>query len=160
MPYGFSAKTEHYANTYSVLSMFLLGTKGCLTGYLVRHKSFRTKKIFMSHSAEEIMFKKKDDQPYRKALDGVSFKSLAHGQKTHLTEFRLEKGSQIPVHSHPHEQTGYLVSGKMRFTIAGEAFDTEPGCAWSIPGLVEHGVEVLEDCLVIEVFSPAREDYL
>ena len=106
------------------------------------------------------MFKKKDDQPYRKALDGVSFKSLAHGQKTHLTEFRLEKGSQIPVHSHPHEQTGYLVSGKMRFTIAGKAFDTEPGCAWSIPGLVEHGVEVLEDCLVIEVFSPAREDYL
>lgn len=106
------------------------------------------------------MFYKKDGRPYRKALDGVSFKSLTHGQKTHLTEFRLEKGSQIPVHSHPHEQTGYLVSGKMNFTIAGETFDTEPGNAWNIPGHVEHGVDVLEDCLVIEVFSPAREDYL
>jgi quercetin dioxygenase-like cupin family protein len=106
------------------------------------------------------MFYKKDDLPYRKALDGVSFKSLAHGQKTHLTEFRLEKGSQIPIHSHPHEQTGYLVSGKMIFTISGETFEAVPGNAWNIAGHVEHGVEVLEDCLVIEVFSPAREDYL
>jgi len=106
------------------------------------------------------MFYKKDDRPYRTALDGVSFKSLAHGQKTHLTEFKLEKGSRIPVHSHPHEQTGYLVSGKMTFIIAGKTFDVESGCAWNISGHVEHGVEVLEDCLVIEVFSPAREDYL
>jgi len=106
------------------------------------------------------MFTKKDDRSYRKALEGVSFKSLALGQNTHLTEFRLEKGSRIPVHSHPHEQTGYLVSGKMTFTIAGEAFEAEDGSAWNIAGHVEHGVEVLDDSLVIEVFSPVREDYL
>ncbi len=106
------------------------------------------------------MFYKKENSPYRQTLEGVSFKSLANGEKTHLTEFRLKKGCNIPMHSHPHEQTGYLISGKMMFTIAGETFSAEAGDGWSIPGGVGHGVEVLENAVVIEVFSPAREDYL
>jgi quercetin dioxygenase-like cupin family protein len=106
------------------------------------------------------MFYKKEDSPYRHPLEGVSFKSLAHGEKTHLTEFRLDKGSIIPTHAHPHEQTGYLISGKMKFTIAGEVFMAEAGDGWNIAGNIEHGVDVLENAVVIEVFSPAREDYL
>ena len=106
------------------------------------------------------MFYKKENSPYRKPLEGVSFKSLAHGEKTQLTEFRLEKGSIIPMHAHFNEQTGYLISGKMKFTIAGEIFVAEAGDGWNIPCDVEHGVEVLENAVVIEVFSPAREDYL
>jgi quercetin dioxygenase-like cupin family protein len=106
------------------------------------------------------MFYKKENSYYRQPLKGVRFKSLAHGEKTHLTEFRLDKGSDIPMHTHPHEQTGYLISGKMKFTIADEVFMAEAGDGWNIPGDVEHGVEVLESAVVIEVFSPAREDYL
>lgn len=106
------------------------------------------------------MFYKKENSPYRQPLEGVSFKSLAHGEKTHLTQFKLDKGSVIPMHSHPHEQTGYLISGKMKFTIAGEVFTAESGDGWNIPSHVPHGVEVFETALVIEVFSPAREDYL
>jgi quercetin dioxygenase-like cupin family protein len=48
----------------------------------------------------------------------------------------------------------------MTFIIAGEAFDTRPGDGWNIPGGVSHSVDVLEDCVVVEVFSPVREDYL
>jgi quercetin dioxygenase-like cupin family protein len=106
------------------------------------------------------MFYKKENSPYQQPLEGVSFKSLAHGEKTHLTEFRLDKGSMIPTHAHPHEQTGYLISGKLKFTIAGEVFLAESGDGWNIAGDVEHGVEVMENSVVIEVFSPAREDYL
>lgn len=106
------------------------------------------------------MFYKKNTYPYKKVIDGVKFISVVHGEKTHLTEFRLEKGSTIPQHSHPQEQTGYLVSGKMTFTIAGETFEAGPGDGWNIPGNVEHGVEVLDDAMVLEVFSPPREDYL
>ena len=106
------------------------------------------------------MFYKKNSYPHKKVIDGVKFISLVHGEKTHLTEFRLEKGSKIPQHSHPQEQTGYLVSGKLTFTIAGESIEAGPGDGWNIPGNVEHGVVVLDDALVIEVFSPPREDYL
>jgi quercetin dioxygenase-like cupin family protein len=106
------------------------------------------------------MFYKRENSPYRQPLKGVCFKSLAHGENTHLTEFRLDKGSIIPMHAHFNEQTGYLISGKMRFTIAGEVYMAEAGDGWNIPGDVEHGVEVLENAVVIEVFSPARKDYL
>jgi quercetin dioxygenase-like cupin family protein len=106
------------------------------------------------------MFSKRSDTDYRIARPGVNFRTLAVGERTHLTEFRLSKGSVIPEHQHPHEQTGYLVSGRMKFTIDGEVFATTPGDGWTIPGGTTHGVEVLEDCVVIEVFSPAREDYI
>ncbi len=106
------------------------------------------------------MFTKHSDSGYRTAMAGVAYRTLAHGGKTHLTEFRLDKGSLIPSHTHPHEQTGYLVSGRMTFFIEGERHETLPGDAWNIAGGVAHRVEVQEDCVVVEVFSPPREDYL
>jgi quercetin dioxygenase-like cupin family protein len=53
-----------------------------------------------------------------------------------------------------------MISGKMTFTIDGEDHLTEAGDSWSIPGNVEHSVQVHQDSVVIEVFSPVREDYL
>ena len=105
------------------------------------------------------MFYKKDLNNYRQAFDGVMFKTLAYGDKTSLGEFHLAKGFVIPSHKHPNEQTGYLVSGKITFTIDGKDFETEPGDSWNIPGNVEHSVIIHQDSVVIEVFSPAREDY-
>jgi quercetin dioxygenase-like cupin family protein len=44
--------------------------------------------------------------------------------------------------------------------IGDERFDAKPGDSWCIPGDVVHGAEILEDSVVVEVFSPVREDYL
>jgi quercetin dioxygenase-like cupin family protein len=66
----------------------------------------------------------------------------------------------IPAHTHPHEQIGYLISGHVIFHIDGEKYDTRPGDSWCIPGGVEHMVDILEDSLVIEVFSPVRDEYI
>ena len=106
------------------------------------------------------MYTKKDDTGYKTPLEGVHFKTLVHGERTSMHEFHLDTGAVIPTHKHPHEQTGYLVSGKMRFTIADKTFLAEAGTSWNIAGNIEHSVDVLEDCVVIEVFSPVREDYL
>ena len=106
------------------------------------------------------MFRKKDEGEKRQLLDGVHLKTLVHGEKTLMGEFSLAKGAEIPPHSHPHEQTGIMISGKVRFKIGDELFEAEAGDSWCIPGGVEHAVEVLENSVVIEVFSPVREDYL
>lgn len=97
---------------------------------------------------------------YIKVLDGVERKTLVYGDNTLLTEFRLEAGRVLPMHKHPHEQTGYLVSGHIVLIINGEQFDMKPGDSWAIPGNVEHGAEIIEDSIAIEVFSPVRQDYL
>ena len=106
------------------------------------------------------MFRKKDSGKPRQLLDGISLTTLVYGDKTLMGQFKIAKGSAIPTHSHPHEQAGFMVSGKLRFVVAGEIKDVEAGDSWCLPGGVEHSAEALEDAVVIEVFSPVREDYL
>ena len=97
---------------------------------------------------------------YKQPLPGIQMKTLVYGEKTLLTEFRLEKGNHLPVHAHPYEQTGYLISGHLRLTVGAESFEAAPGDSWCVPSGIEHGAEVLADSVAIEVFSPVREDYL
>jgi len=111
-------------------------------------------------SEEILMFYKGDSRGYKEVLKGIERKTLVHGERTLFTEFRLKKGSNLPNHSHPHEQTGYLVSGKMRLTIGEETYDVHPGDSWCIPGEASHRAQIIEDSIAIEVFSPVREDYL
>ena len=106
------------------------------------------------------MFQKHSEKGYTLAVPGISQKTLVYGEKTLMTEFLLKKGSRLPKHSHPQEQTGYLVTGQIRLSIGSEEYDVMPGDSWCIPSGVEHGAEILEDSVGIEVFSPVREDYL
>ena len=93
-------------------------------------------------------------------LPGVVRRSIAWGERCHVVELHLRKGATVPAHSHPHEQCGYLISGRFAFTIGGKTGTVEPGGGWFIPGGVEHSVDVLEDSVAIDVFSPVREEYL
>jgi quercetin dioxygenase-like cupin family protein len=106
------------------------------------------------------MFEKRSDHGYRPAMDGIERKTLVHGEKTLMTEFRLRQGAVLPRHSHSHEQTGYLVKGHIRLMIGNDAYNVQTGDCWCIPGGIEHGAEIIEDSIAIEVFSPIREDYL
>lgn len=106
------------------------------------------------------MFQKPDEGGDSEVLEKVRRKTLVYGEKTLMTEFRLEKGAVLPAHSHFHEQTGYLVSGRVDLMIGAETQRVEPGGSWCIPGNVEHSAVAVEDSVAIEVFSPVREDYL
>jgi len=107
-----------------------------------------------------LMFTRKSNDHYHSRVPGIDQKTLVHGEKTLLAEFHLRKGSLIPMHSHPNEQTGYLISGSMVFVVGSERFEARPGDSWCIAAGVEHRAEILEDAVAIEVFAPVREDYL
>ena len=106
------------------------------------------------------MFTKSSPEGYQEKLKGVMLKTLAHGEKTLLSNIKLSKGAVIPPHQHLHEQTGFLVSGSLDFIIDDEHFIAEPGDSWTILGNVSHGAKALEDSSVVEAFAPVREDYL
>ena len=97
---------------------------------------------------------------YRPVLDRIERKTLVHGEITLMTEFRLRKGAELPRHSLTHEQTGYLVKGRIWHFIGAERCEARDGDGWCIPGGVEHRADILEDSVAIEVFSPVRDDYL
>jgi len=106
------------------------------------------------------MFQKSNDTGFRAVLEKIRQKTLVFGAHTLLTEFRLEEGALLPPHQHPHEQTGYLVKGRLELTIGDTTHLVEPGDTWCIPGGTLHHARALADCVAIEVFSPVREDYL
>ena len=106
------------------------------------------------------MFNRQGDGEWTNPLPGIGLRTRVYGVRTLMAEFRLEEGSSLPMHAHPHEQSGYLVAGHLRLTVGDQLHDMLPGDAWCITGDVVHGAEALEDSVAIEVFSPVREDYM
>jgi quercetin dioxygenase-like cupin family protein len=106
------------------------------------------------------LFYKVNESGYKQVLPGIRLKTLVYGENTLFSEFRMEANSVLSEHSHYHEQTGYLVKGRIKLTIGQQTFEAGPGDSWCIPGNTDHSAEILENSLAIEVFSPLREDYL
>jgi quercetin dioxygenase-like cupin family protein len=106
------------------------------------------------------MFKKTKPSGHTEVIEGVHLKTLVYGDRTLMVEVKFEKGAVIPSHGHPHEQTGYLISGQLDFVIDGENIIAKPGDSWNISGDVEHSATAIDETVVIEVFSPVREDYV
>ena len=82
------------------------------------------------------------------------------GNKMLLSIVDLEPGAVVPLHSHPHEQAGTVINGRLQLTIAGETRWVESGATYIIPGGIEHkAVGGDEPTRVLDIFSPVREDY-
>ena len=94
------------------------------------------------------------------AFPGVTRRTLGSGASLTLAEIQIAEGHEVPEHVHPHEQAGQVASGRVRFTIGGQALELGPGDAYVIPGGVPHHVVAIDPATLIEAFSPVREDFL
>ncbi len=73
----------------------------------------------------------------------------------------LEPNAVVPLHSHPHEQLGLVVSGQITMAIDGVDHPLGVDECYQIPGGVEHGATAgAEGCRVLDIFQPVREDYV
>lgn len=90
---------------------------------------------------------------------GVIVNIMTDGEQITLCEVLLEPGSVVPMHEHVNEQSGTLVSGRMEFEIGGVVHDLKPGDSWMIPSGVPHEARGVEQCVVVEAFSPPRVDW-
>jgi len=93
-------------------------------------------------------------------VPGIRRQTIASGAQMMQMRVRLDAGSHLPEHQHPHEQITYVVSGQLHMRLAGTPHDLRAGEAVSIPGGTPHSVDVPEDSFVIDTFSPPREDLL
>lgn len=105
------------------------------------------------------MFKKGESAAV-KDIQGIHMKVLAHGKEGNMVQFNLVKGQSLPTHHHPYEQTGYVVSGKLELKIHADTMVLEGGDSYSIPKNKKHSAVALEDSVVIDHFTPLREEYL
>ena len=100
------------------------------------------------------------EKNFQRISEGIQIKTLVFGKSTLMAEFKLSKDSVIPLHNHPYEQTGYLISGNIILHVENKIFEMKKGDSWCIKENCPHLAEVLEDSVVLEVFSPRREDYI
>ncbi len=105
------------------------------------------------------MFFKRQDASPAEMFAGLTRRTLASSENLMLAEFTFEKGAEVPPHSHPHDQVGYVVAGRMRMMIGGETAECGPGDSYHAPPDVPHSGVALEPSVVIDVFHPPREDY-
>lgn len=94
------------------------------------------------------------------ALEGIIRKPLAYTKEGNLNYFELKKGSLVPLHQHDAAQVGYIISGKLRFFTEDSEFLGTSGDSYAFGRNEKHGAEILEDAVVLDFFSPLREDYL
>ena len=92
-------------------------------------------------------------------LPGVVRRTLTEGARMMLIEVTLEQGTVVPLHTHPHEQIGYLASGRLLWELGDERRELAAGDSWLVPSNVPHQVTALEPSVAIDVFSPPREEY-
>ena len=82
------------------------------------------------------------------------------GERMTVSIVEMQPGAVIPLHSHPHEQVGYLVLRRAEFTIGDATQIVGVGQIWRIPGDVPHKVVALDEFVrAVDVFYPIREEY-
>ena len=91
---------------------------------------------------------------------GSGRRILAWNDQMMLVEVSFEKGAEGALHSHPHVQSSYVLSGKFRYTVEGESTDLNPGDCIVVPGGLVHGTLCLEKGVLLDNFTPCREDFL
>ena len=99
----------------------------------------------------------------RKAQDlggGVTRRVLSYNQELMTVEVGFETGAEGAEHTHPHTQCTYVLSGRFRYTVEGEPVELAPGDCVVVPGGLPHGTLCLEKGVLLDIFTPMREDFV
>jgi quercetin dioxygenase-like cupin family protein len=84
----------------------------------------------------------------------------AYNDKLFLAEHHMQEGWAGTPHSHPHDQMAYVISGHLRVRAGEQTFEVRAGDSFVIKGGVEHQAWAIAPSVVIDVFTPYREDYV
>ncbi|MGI8607508.1 MAG: cupin domain-containing protein [Gaiellaceae bacterium] len=97
--------------------------------------------------------------PPQQIWDGITGRAV-HGERLTLGLIELAPNAVLPEHRHENEQLGLVIEGSITFTIGTERRTLGPGGTWRIPGNVPHEAVIgPEGAVVVDVFSPVREDW-
>jgi quercetin dioxygenase-like cupin family protein len=105
-------------------------------------------------------FSMKEDAKWTEVSPGNRRAVLADRPELMLVAFSFDKGAVGALHSHPHTQVSYVAKGAFDVTVNGETVTLSEGCSFIVSPNLVHGVVALEDGLLIDTFTPRRDDFL
>ena len=92
-------------------------------------------------------------------LSAAIGRQLIHTETMTLARVLLARGAVVPLHEHENEQIATVLEGRLRFVVDGDEQIVAAGESIPLAANVPHEVEALEDSVVLDVFSPVREDW-
>ncbi len=101
-----------------------------------------------------------DSMEWENLGGGVSRKFLGWDNQIMMVKVKFEQGAEGSPHQHFHTQATYCVEGKFEFTIGDQKKTVNAGDGVYIPPNLMHGALCIEQGILIDVFSPVREDFL
>ncbi len=101
-----------------------------------------------------------DEMEWEQLGDGVERKILGYDDQLMMAVVRFEKGAIGSLHHHVHRQVCYVESGRFEVTIDGNKQILQQGDSYFVAPDLVHGVVALEAGTLIDVFTPAREDFV
>lgn len=107
---------------------------------------------------ETPVFYQFDDIEVKEIAPGF-FSKLIHTDSNTINFIEVKAGCAVALHRHVHQQLSFVLEGVFEMTVEGEARKLDQGQYCIIPCNAEHGGTALTDCRLIDVFSPARDDY-
>ena len=114
----------------------------------------------MNTSRIQEVFLKDKDIAWEILEPGIQRKIIAYDKHLMMVRLSFESGKTGPLHNHPHSQITHVESGVFEVTIGNQKQQLTTGDAFYIPSNEMHGVECLEDGILLDFFSPAREDFI
>ena len=106
------------------------------------------------------MFIESKDVEWEVTAPGMKRKIMAYDESLMLVRVEFEKGAVGTLHSHPHVQISHVESGLFEVEINGEKKQLAAGDVFYVPPHAVHGAVCLEPGVLIDVFSPMREDFI
>lgn len=101
-----------------------------------------------------------DEIEFQKVNDEVNRKIVARGGDMMIVEVHFQKGAVGAMHQHIHEQVSYCIKGKVEFEVNGEKQIIGVGDSVFMPIDSLHGCVALEEAILLDIFTPQREDFL
>ena len=93
--------------------------------------------------------------------EGAERRILSYGGGMMLVQFTFAANISAPIHSHHHEQIGYVVAGELDLLMEGqETTRLTAGCSYYVAPHVKHGIVTHAPTVLIDCFTPIREDFL
>ncbi len=103
---------------------------------------------------------KGSEVPVEKINEKMTRQILGYDSQLMLVKVNFQKGGIGYAHQHPHQQVSYVESGRFEVEIEGKKEILGKGDCFVVPGNAVHGVICLEEGVLIDTFSPMREDFL
>lgn len=91
---------------------------------------------------------------------GVERKVLSYTNELMCVENHFDTGAIGALHHHPHTQITYVVSGQFEFEIGREKQIVNPGDSMLKKDSIEHGCVCLKKGVLLDIFTPMREDFI